>query len=161
MISLSYSITLYLFINQYRLHVHPQSFLSRLHSDRSLCSQAQRPWEQPRTAPERAWKWPVEVGVCSYGWHGSVGFEQHLGPSLVFPKLLFVSSAFTKHRKIEVLVTEARRKKCPDPFPTPSSAFPQARAAGIDLELLNDMLKIGDAQTDIPTLQLPKEACLV
>jgi len=90
-----------------------------------------------------------------------MGFEQHLGPSLVFPKLLFVSSTFKKHRKIEVLVTEACGKKCLDPFPTPSSATPQARAPGIDFELLNDMLKVGDAQTDIPTLQLPKEACLV
>ena len=40
-------------------------------------------------------------------------------------------------------------------------AIPQARAAraaGIDLELLDDMLKVGDAQTDIPTLQLTNEA---
>ena len=51
----------------------------RLRSDRSLCSQAQRPWEQPRNAPE----------VTSGGWRLVIsrGFEQHLGPSLVFPKL--------------------------------------------------------------------------
>ena len=143
MISLSYSITLYLFINQYRLHVHPQSFLSRLHSDRSLCSQAQRPWEQPRTAPERAWKWPVEVGVCSYGWHGSVGFEQHLGPSLVFPKLLFVSSAFTKHRKIEVLVTEARRKNVRTHFQLQAQLSPKLGPQALTLSFLMICSKLG------------------